>query len=244
MVTRETLLKLLACAKAETLRFADSASPEEMERSGTPQHWAPRDVLAHLAYWHAVMAERIGLLRAGYVPERVDDLNATNESVFERYHLTPWADILSLLEDAHTELLRQINLLSDEEINDPARLSISPGQPLWRSIVSTEYVHPISHLFIAYLERSDRASAFRLAQDENRQLQPLDHSDSWQATLMYNQACHWALAGDSGRALALLEQAFLLAPAFAEWAGQDDDLASLRESVAFQALLRHTHPPA
>lgn len=243
MVTRETLLKLLACAKAETLRFADTASPEEMERSGTPQHWAPRDVLAHLAYWHAVMAERIGLLRAGFVPRQVDDLNATNESVFERYHLTPWADILLLLEEAHTELLHQISLLSEEEINNPERLSISPGQPLWRSIISTEYVHPVSHLFIAYLERGDRTSAFRLAQDEFRQLQPLDRSDSWQATLMYNQACHWALAGDSGRALSLLEQSILLAPALAEWAGQDDDLASLRENITFQALIRRTPPP-
>lgn len=244
MITRDTLVSLLENTWAEIDQFTQSTGTAEREEIGTLQRWAARDMLAHLAYWNGIMAERIAVLRAGGIPQRVADFNAANDAIFEHFQRTPWADVLDLLEKAHTDLLTQIEKLSESEINDPAAYAWLEGRPLWRRIIDTGYVHPMIHLFTAYLQRGDATAAQRLAQTEFDQLQPLDASDQWQATLIYNQACHQALAGDKASALVSLEKALTLAPSFADWALEDTDLANLRQEPAFLELIRRVQPPA
>jgi hypothetical protein len=56
-------------------------------------------------------------------------------------------------------------------------------------------------------------------------------------TLHYDLACHQALVGDCGAALASLRSAISISAAVREWAAQDSDFDSLREDPEFQALL-------
>ena len=55
------------------------------------------------------------------------------------------------------------------------------------------------------------------------------------ASMLYNLACAEALAGRSDDALAHLTHAVTLRPDLASWAGDDEDLASLRELSGFPA---------
>jgi tetratricopeptide (TPR) repeat protein len=56
-------------------------------------------------------------------------------------------------------------------------------------------------------------------------------------TAHYNLACSRALLGDSSAALEALEQAVGLGYSDCEFMAQDDDLASLRDSRRFRALI-------
>ena len=53
----------------------------------------------------------------------------------------------------------------------------------------------------------------------------------------YNVACYYSLAGDSERALDLLDQAFRSGGGFPDWIEHDSDLAAVHEHPRFKALL-------
>jgi hypothetical protein len=58
------------------------------------------------------------------------------------------------------------------------------------------------------------------------------------ASLPYNLACMHALDGDDQAALEALRRAIELNPRVRKWAGDDEDLSSLRDSAEFKDLLR------
>ena len=55
--------------------------------------------------------------------------------------------------------------------------------------------------------------------------------------MRYNQACYAAIAGDSERALDLLEKVLHDNPAAKAWAALDPDFAFIRDDPRFQALI-------
>jgi adenylate cyclase len=54
---------------------------------------------------------------------------------------------------------------------------------------------------------------------------------------LYNAACYYSLAGDTERALDLLERAVAAGTGSREWIERDNDLAALRGHPRFAALL-------
>ena len=79
-------------------------------------------------------------------------------------------------------------------------------------------------------ERGDYDEALRIV-SEGLEQNP-DHP-----TLLYNVACYAALAGHREEALKHLRRAAELQPSVREWAGGDDDLASLRDDPRFAQVL-------
>lgn len=80
------------------------------------------------------------------------------------------------------------------------------------------------------LIRSDPARARELLSEGLRA-----HPDS--ASLRYNLACLEAAQGNRDEALARLREAIALRPDLADWAREDEDLASLRQDAEFRALV-------
>jgi tetratricopeptide (TPR) repeat protein len=64
----------------------------------------------------------------------------------------------------------------------------------------------------------------------------LDESEDWQGLLQYNLTCHYALIGETERAIERLGEALKLNPELTEWSKEDPDLASIREEPACLAL--------
>ena len=106
----------------------------------------------------------------------------------------------------------------------------------WQSIVGTGYTHPVMHLGQVYAELGDTEYATNLQEEAARELSGLDDSQRWQGVVRYNLACHYALVGEKGKAIAGLREALKLNPELTEWSKQDTDFASIRDDPGYKAL--------
>lgn len=231
------LIEVIDLGQAELLRFAGQLSETERQTSGAPDHWAPRDVLAHLAEWKQRAAGRITAARRGETPAREGDYNAANAAIFEAYRARPWEDFQALLEGAHRDILAEAQALSEDDLSDPARFPWLQGRPLWWNIAGSCLVHPMSHLGQAYIERGDVAYANQMREREAQRVAGLGETPYWIGIAGYNLACHYALFGEKQKALEKLEQALSANPDLIDWSQQDSDLTSLHGEAAFRDLI-------
>lgn len=127
--------------------------------------------------------------------------------------------------------------LSEEELSDPERYEWMNGRPLWRSIAFTSFYHALQHVADLYAKRGDLVYANEI-QESAADLQiSLQDSDEWRGTVLYNLGCHYAITGQSEKALAKIGEGFNLYPDLKKWAPEDPDLANLRDQPLFATLI-------
>ena len=241
MKTIKTSLQiLLAQAYEAALAFAANLSEEERQTSGDPDHWAPKDVLAHIATWTAHEVDNLAASDQGESPSLSDNLDLINAEVFAQHRDWSWEQVLQHLEQAYRLITDVVQTMHEEDLQDPARYSWTNGRPIYLRLAFTAYWHPLSHLSYQLLEFGEQAAAESLAVQSFHGMCALDDSSIWQATQTYNLACYYAQSGNHGKALDLLRQAFPGRPDLAIWASQDSELASLWENAEFQALIEPT----
>ncbi len=230
------LIDLIERAHAEQRAFWDGLGQAERSAQGTPDHWSPKDVAAHIIVWNDRLAAELEAAARGDAPERFEDFEEANRQVFEANRERSWEDLLEYEEKVSARLVAAVGGLSDEMLNDPERFEWTDGRPLWWRVGFTVCFHALDHLSKLHLEwsESDRAQLLqeRIVQD----MGPLDDSDGWQGTVTYNLACFYALSNQPGPAVARLRQAFELNPWLIDWSKEDSDLDSLRKLADFQAL--------
>lgn len=237
MEIKNRLVDLLRRAQEEERALVVSLSDSERSAVGTPERWSAKDVAAHLAEWRARTAANLAAARRGEPVPSYDDIDAANAETFQRYRDWPWEDVFRQSETSHSRLIECVQGLTEDDLADTQFLPWQHGRPLWRVVAGNDYVHPISHLALCYAERGDPDRATLLQETAARLLAPLDDSPGWQGTLSYNLACHYALIGEKGQAIAKLTEALRLFPDLTEWARQDSDLASIRAEPAFIELI-------
>jgi hypothetical protein len=238
MAKKADLVDLLHQGHREILKFASMLDPAERAKSGTPEHWARRDTLVHMTAWKLRLAQNLKAERHGEAVKSDDEnINSENEAIFLAYCSRPWEDIVALIEQSQSELLAELDLVSDEDLNDPARYPWLEGRPLWRNMVGNAYLHPAAHLRPEYIAAGDLQSMERISLLEFELVGKLDDSPQWQGMLRYNLGCSYALAGDKLHALECLEAGFNQNPGLVEFAPQDSDLVLLHADADFLALL-------
>jgi len=237
MSKKDAVLDLIQRGNAEMHRYANALTDAERLEVGTPDHWAPKDILAHMAAWKLHIAEIITTGRHGEIPPIELDYNDVNAELFMQYRLSAWDDILALLDQAQREMLAQALELTEADLSDLERFPSTEGRPMWRRITGNCYQHPLAHLGECYIRRGDREYATQLRETEARLVAALDDDPTLQGTALYNLACHYALMGDKGKAYEMLAQSLLLHPALKNWAPQDPDLVSLHGEDQFKSLV-------
>jgi hypothetical protein len=230
MPTTEQLVELLQKGQAMVMAFAAGLSEIERNNSGASYHWAPRDILAHIG---VVVLRWAGTLAQAEAPAPEGNPAIVNQAMFEAYRSRPWSDIAGLLERSFPALIEQVQALSGEEINDPGHFPWMDGTPVWRQTAGQGFVHTMTHLFHAYLQAGDTASAMRVGNFEMDQCLKLDDSPRWLGLVYYNQACRLALLGVPDRSLSELRRALEMVPQYAGFAWEDPDLVSLQNDPRF-----------
>ncbi|NIS81131.1 MAG: ClbS/DfsB family four-helix bundle protein [Anaerolineales bacterium] len=233
---RSMLLDLITRAHLMQMGFWDALSDAEQTARGTPDQWAPKDIMAHINVWNERMVSSLEAAARNETPEESADFEHDNQEIFAANKDRSWEDLLVFEEEVFTRLARAVEALADEDLDDPKRFEWTREQPLWWRVVSTPYYHGFWHLADILLVRGDVEGAQAIHEHIAQVLEPLDDSDVWIGRIRYNLACHYALHDQSVRAIELLEDAFQLNPSLVAWSKQDSDLDALRDMQEFEAL--------
>lgn len=231
MAQKSDLLVALRFADQETLAFAEGLNDVDRSTPGSADHWAARDVLAHIGTGDREMAATITAIRKGENPPP----GITNEECYLRYKDQPWSEIESLVRSASTSLIEQVQALSEAELN--AAVESLNGRTMWRAIAGSSFMHKLIHLAQALIERGEREQAIQLNEQTIQLGMQVDDKPDWQGLFLYNTGCYLALMGEKQKALESLEKGMSLNPQLIEFSKQDSDLVSLHGDTDFLSLL-------
>lgn len=226
------MIELLAAARSAERDLYAMLEPARRDAPGAIGEWSPKDVLGHLAAWRAVEARRLEARARGVPPpaddpppeEPVDDANA-------RLHAERSAR-------AWDEVVRDADA-SVEALTDAIRLSahdvLCECEGTVVGIGSSGTNHSMGHLMDVLTLIDDRGAGERYAAFTRevegvlarRHLRPRDTG-----VMLYNIACHHAIAGNLEEARRLLKLAFVQRPELVEYAPQDPDLEPLHGEIA------------
>jgi tetratricopeptide (TPR) repeat protein len=234
---KSELIELLKLVSKGEQTLYDTLTEDERSIVGEPDRWSPKDVIVHVAGWKRRLAENLAAAGAGETPVRQEDYEAVNAAEFEENRHRSWPEVLQMAAEASRQLVEQVEARSEEELRGTETLPWQQDRPLWRLIVGIGCVHPLAyHLGPIYLERGEVERATEMQEEVARRLSELDPADAWQGAVLYNLACHYALAGDRRGAIERLGKALELTPELTEHSKEDPDLACLREESAYLEL--------
>ncbi len=236
MPIKEKLLELLQAARAREQAFASALGDPERQRQGLPTDWAPKDLVAHMAHWRLQRVDELAMIGRGENPPDFEEFDAANEVAFHQHRTKTWDEVLHFSAETWEALEAAVQGMTEEQLAAPSSLPSLHGRPPWRTVIVDVSTHPMTHLG-GYALRHGRADEVTRWEEENAaRLAALDSGPSWRGTIRYNMACHYALRGESAKAITALAEALRLNPGLTEWSHHDSDLDSLRVEPAYQAL--------
>lgn len=234
MSLKENITHALDTIHQLILDYAAQATPEIEAQTGTPEHWAPKDVLGHLSYWRGYTIRCLQAARRGEPIPEEGELDEVNQDVFERYKDQPWRDVLAELVRNYLVLVAILETF-DESLLDQRD---ERGTPFWRRVLGIECLHPLLHLCDLYHQADDHARALQVWEQGMEALAQITQDPKWHGTLQYNLACQQLFAGEREQATQTLAKAFSLRPSLRKWAEQDPDMDLLRGDATFTSLLK------
>ena len=231
------LIELLDEVRAEQQALLADLTDEERAATGSADHWAVKDVFAHITTWKARSAARLRCAARGETPPDTRDFDAFNARDFEEHREQPWADALADEARVHAEFVEAVRHLSDDELATPGRYAWMDGRPLCLAVLSNGVTHPVEHLVKLAIARGEAERGLRIQERLAAALADATLPESVRGIGLYNLACMYATSGQSAQALEALSEGLRLTPRLVVEARADQDFSSLRELPEFQALI-------
>jgi hypothetical protein len=236
MSRQSQIIDLLNHVLEEERAFLASISEAERAETGTETQWSAHDVVAHIAEWKERQARRIELSERGEDLPSTNDIDSANRMIFETHHQKTWDEITVLLEHANEHLIRMVQSLPEEALDQTERYPWQNGVALWRRIINNSASHPVIHMSAFDQEHGQSERADRRQEAVAKLFLKLDPDPQWHGIVKYNMACHHALGGRKQTAIEGLKEALALNPSLQDWSKEDPDFASLRQEPAYQAI--------
>jgi DinB superfamily len=217
----DDLVEMLAATREVEHDLFAAMTPELRDAPRRIGEWSARDVLAHLAAWRSVEARRLaGEPDGTSTDESEDDANARIQA--ERAAWS-WERVCAEADASIDALMAGIVSTSEEDLARSERLVAGIG--------GNGVNHAIAHLadVAALPGRADRFAAFARQVEAILLRGRIGQRDA--AVMLYNIACHHALAGELDDARRLLLDAFAARAELLDWALTDVDLAALRDEL-------------
>ncbi len=114
--------------------------------------WAIKDMLAHLASWEQRCTDWIAVSLRDETPQRPepgvtwDDIDQLNERTFIENQQRSPQEIIAASGAIHKRFLEQIQLLSEDDLNNPHRFPWTEDEALVWFIGSNSYEHYHEHV--------------------------------------------------------------------------------------------------
>ncbi len=236
MEIKPTLIDLLNDIHQEVHHFVDHLSAAERAALGEPDHWEAKDLIGHLATWKDRMIDTLDAIGRGEAPPSYGDFEHANAIIFKSHRDQPWEMVITLLEAAHTRMIRYLEATSEATLTDPERDPRRSGRSLWRWIVDIAAHHPLEHLANYRITRGQPDQAVRWWETFLPKLTGLTDEIRWRTINLYQIALVYTAAGVPDKAVATLGEIFQLRPELIERLGPDPGFDPLRGRDDFQAL--------
>jgi uncharacterized protein (TIGR03083 family) len=148
LISKTELIDLIHAERDRLEGALARLTEAQMTEPGIVGRWSTKDILSHLTFWEQKMLHR---LRTGIVPQpapgqtwdqMTDEMNEQNWTTTRSKALNT---VLDEFHASHEEVLKYLETIGEEEMNDPNRYEWYPGEPIWRYIAADTYEHYREH---------------------------------------------------------------------------------------------------
>jgi hypothetical protein len=147
---------LLNTIQTEYARFESLVTPLSEAQLCTATgdgEWSIKDIMAHIAVWEQICTRWLEEFLRGVTPQPSERLDQeSNNHIYRENRDRSLAEVQKLFQDAHQQLLHQVNLftqaLSEEDLNASGRFAWTeswPGFSLIAVIADNSYEHYYDH---------------------------------------------------------------------------------------------------
>lgn len=117
-----------------------------MTEPGLAGEWSLKDIIAHVTWGEREMVgvlEARALVGSDLWNVSTDERNA---AVYEQNRDRPLGDVLAEAQEIHAQLFTALEMLTDEDLNDPQRFQDMPADWIpWKLIAGNSYGHYDEH---------------------------------------------------------------------------------------------------
>jgi len=209
---------------------------EDRQAIGTFSSWSMKDTLAHIVAWTDVLNIRLDQLAHEETPVDYEDIDQINAEFFYARSKLSWSAVLEASRKAYNGLVERIRSIPEKYLIDPERYAWLHGEPLWRRILTSAYVHPLIHLAYYFNQHDQAELGLAMQEDAAGKLLAFAQDLSWHSEVLYNLACQYALSGDKATAIAKLRQALNCDATLLEWSQEDPDFSAIKNDPEFKAV--------
>lgn len=232
------LVGLLRQGHTDTVAFGASLAPEERERRGTVEAWAPKEYVGHMAFWRDRESERARARGRGEPGKSYEEFQPLNTESFPDLAANSWEQAIERSRASVEAMVEVLQALPGHVLREPVREPDPLGAPsVVEMAINNGYAHPEQHLAEMTLARGDAAGARAIQRRALDALVALDAGPEIAANARYNLACALAAGGPRDEVITLLRDALAGNPRLIAWARQDTDLDPLRDDPNFRALV-------
>ena len=205
------------------------------EMTGKPEPssgWTPSMTMFHIANWR----ERLwnGLSEAAEerpVNAPPGDIDELNDAEMLGAAGVSLAEAAARSDAALTSIIAMWETMGDQ----PFKWFVS--ETTGEAILRNSYFHPRIHLADQYLERGEASRSNVLTEETATELRAAEAPERVLGAALYNLAVAYSRQDRGDEALALLEEGLSMRPDLKAAAAKDPDLASLRETARFRAMI-------
>jgi hypothetical protein len=229
---KDVLPLLKSQADLERLFVKESAG-----HADPPTGWSPAMVMIHVAQWRERLWNALADAAQGRpVDPPSGDIDEFNDAAMAGAAGVSLADAAARADAALTSIIAMLETRGDEPFK------WYTAETSTEAVVRNSYIHPRIHLADQFQERGDVIRRNALLEESASEMRRVEAPGHILGAAVYNVAGIRATQGRIDEALGLLEEAIPMREDLKAGAAADPDLASLRESPRFRALIED--PPA
>ena len=212
--------------------FEQQFALEAVHEPEHPTGWSAALLLFHISRWRERLRDRLTQARDGRPVEPLPDADTINAVELVEGADMSLRDASAYADKVFGELIDLWNAMGDRPF------TWFTAKTTDEALARNSYLHPRVHLAEHFIERGHRVRGYRIFEVSADHLRNAEAPPHTLGSAIYDLGCARVGQARILEALPLLEEAMQLRPDLRSSAGDDPDLAPLKNVASFQALLK------
>ncbi len=145
---KQEIIQEIKQAREHMLAALDGLPQDAYLRPGVIGMWSVKDILAHLTIWYSELITALSKLdnpkqAPGIV--NIEDIDEFNEEQYRENVRRPLAVIMEDFEGVYKYLIKAIEGLDDDTLNNVRKFTWMEGEPLWYLLAENAFWHEKEH---------------------------------------------------------------------------------------------------